>query len=709
MPLSRKSRAAAPPSRSWLMALPVLVFLATIALTVGAAAVTRDSLDRAAQARVELLAGPLTERVTDRLQSAASVARGTAGLFSAEAVVKPAAFHAYVAAQGMPRWFGECTVSWAPYAARTSAAALLMDGRRDYPKYRFAHEAPRFPVLLVTPVGEERREALGIDLADTPERLEAIEQARDTGELTMVSVPSLDGSERGFELYYPAYGGGRPETMDERRAAFLGVIFVRAPTEALLGTAMQAVAPYFAFRVSEVGAVVQPLGVSPGFEPNVTGHLVARTVTFGGHTLQVELTPLDGRNDASERQAVLAILGVGTLLALSLSGLVFQQQRARRDAELAGLVTADALDEAERRRALLDLVIAQTSDGIIMADASATVRIFNRAAASQHGVTDEDLAAQRWVRPWDVVNVDGTPLEGDQRPIVRAVKGEPVQDARWVVRKPDGEESYISGSASPLRDSEGRGAGGVLVTRDETARMRAEADRDRLIAALEFSNAELDQFASVASHDLKAPLRGIAQLASFLEEDLGDALNADARKHFALLQGRVRRLQALIDGILNYARAGQSTQTLETFDARAAASEAVALVGVPATLKVELPAPGLIVNGDKTLLQQALMNLVSNAVKHGPADGTVTIAAQSQDKWVHFSVKDEGPGIAPEYHQRIWGMFQTLASRDEKESTGIGLAVVRKVVQSQGGRTWLESTPGHGATFHFTWPRRLRK
>lgn len=697
------------PGRSWLMALPAVVFLLTIALTVGAAVITRESLDNASSARLEIIAGPLAERIGDRLQGAAAVARGTAALFSTETSVKPSAFQAYIAAQAMPRWFGTATVGWAPTTAGQTTELLLMQGRREYAGYRFERDLPRFPVLFLAPRSEERNEQLGVDLADFPVRLKAIERARDEGKVTMAHVVELGSERPSIEVYYPAYDRVRPDTLEDRRAAFRGVVFVTSATDDLLASSLGAVAPYFEFRVRDTEFGTEPVGASKGFAERASEPMVTRVLSFGGHTMQVELTPTERQQDPSERQAIVAILGVGSLLALALAVLIFQQQRARRAAEIAAEATAAALEDAERRRALLDLVVAQTSDGIVMADSTATVRIFNAAAGAQHGVSQTDISAQHWQRTFNLFTVDGAPLKLEDTPLYRAVQGELVLEARWMVRKPDGEETVLSGSASPLRDAEGKGAGGVLVTRDETARLRSEADRERLIAALEFSNAELDQFASVASHDLKAPLRGIAQLAQFLEEDLGSAVNAEARKHFALLQGRVRRLQALIDGILNYARAGQSTQTLETFDARGASAEAVALVGVPSSVQVLLPASGIIINGDRTVLQQALMNLLSNALKHGPAGGKITVDAQTDGPWVRFSVKDEGPGIAPEYHQRVWGMFQTLSARDEKESTGIGLAVVRKVVQAQGGRAWLESSPGHGAAFYFTWPRRLKK
>jgi PAS domain S-box-containing protein len=393
-----------------------------------------------------------------------------------------------------------------------------------------------------------------------------------------------------------------------------------------------------------------------------------------------------------------AILGVGTLLAFSFAGLTFQQLRARRAAERAELITRAAFDEADRRRALLDLVVEQSSDGIVMADGDGVIRLFNEAAAQLYGVSRRE-----------VLTVKGSPLAPEETPLARALKGELVREARWVVHRRDGDR-VLTGTASPLKNPDGSSAGAVLVMRDETERLRAETERERLIVALEFSNAELEQFASVASHDLKAPLRGIAQLAQFLEEDLGEKLSPQDRQHLALLEGRVRRLVALIDGILGYARAGQSSETLETFDARDAAAEALVLLAPPPGSEVVLPTPGLRVHGDKALLLQVLMNLLSNALMHGARDGAqIRVTAEPDGAFVRFCVKDNGPGIAPQYHQRIWAMFQTLQPRDERESTGIGLSVVRKVVQAQGGRAWVESAEGEGASFFFTWPRRLER
>jgi light-regulated signal transduction histidine kinase (bacteriophytochrome) len=245
---------------------------------------------------------------------------------------------------------------------------------------------------------------------------------------------------------------------------------------------------------------------------------------------------------------------------------------------------------------------------------------------------------------------------------------------------------------------------------DISERKRAEAERDRLIAALERSNRELDQFAYVASHDLKAPLRGIANLAQWIEDDLKGIMPDDTREQMRLLTGRVHRMEALINGILAYSRAGRVHEQPERVDVGALLSESIELLSPtpPASIQAEGPMPT--VHSERVPLQQVFLNLMSNSLKHAlRPDASVRVRASEAGDFWEFSVADNGPGIPPEYHERIWGIFQTLRARDEVEGTGIGLSVVKKIVEARGGQVRVESAPGQGAIFFFTWPKSISK
>lgn len=223
---------------------------------------------------------------------------------------------------------------------------------------------------------------------------------------------------------------------------------------------------------------------------------------------------------------------------------------------------------------------------------------------------------------------------------------------------------------------------------------------------LERSNRELDHFAYVTTHDLKAPLRAISTLSGWIEEDLGKSLPEDTAEHLNLLRGRVQRMEALIDGILEYSRVGRVDVDLELVDVRQLISEVVELVGVPQSFTVQVGDGMPVFVTRRVRLQQVLSNLISNAIKYSDReDGRIEISVRTLDDGRYeFSVADNGPGIAPEYHDRVFLIFQTLQSRDVIESTGVGLALVKKIVENEGGRVTLESEDGKGATFRFTWP-----
>lgn len=243
------------------------------------------------------------------------------------------------------------------------------------------------------------------------------------------------------------------------------------------------------------------------------------------------------------------------------------------------------------------------------------------------------------------------------------------------------------------------GLASLTATAIDSARLFAE--QHDLIAALERSNRDLDHFAYVTSHDLKAPLRGIANLARWVGEDLGAGASERSREFLSLIGGRVHRLETMIDGVLNYSRAGRTADEPANLELGPLVTDIVELLAPPqgAVRIGNLPA----VQSPRSPLEQVFLNLISNALKHGGKHVEVG-AEPAEDAW-EFFVRDDGPGIAPRFHAQIWGLFQTLRARDTTESTGIGLAVVRRIVEAHGGRAWVESEEGRGATFRFTWPR----
>jgi PAS domain S-box-containing protein len=365
------------------------------------------------------------------------------------------------------------------------------------------------------------------------------------------------------------------------------------------------------------------------------------------------------------------------------------------------LAAQRAIKESEERKAA---VLRSTLDSIISMDKNGMVIEFNPAAErtfgySRHEVIGAALAGliipprfrdahhaglARYLATGEA-HVLGQRLE---LPALRK-DGSEFQAELTITRSDiDGEHSFT----------------GVL--RDITERKQQEQEREQLIKALARSNQELDQFAYVASHDLKAPLRGIANLSQWIEEDLGEKLTGENVEQMGLLRGRVHRMEALIDGILQYSRAGRVKAKPEPIDTGLLVREIIELIAPPRATGITIAPEMPTLKAEKVPLQQVFMNLLGNAIKHAGADDPrVEISWEDAGPFYEFTVRDHGQGIAPQYHERIFGIFQTLEARDKVEGTGIGLSVVQKIVEAKGGRVWVESDIGKGAKFKFLWPK----
>ncbi len=223
---------------------------------------------------------------------------------------------------------------------------------------------------------------------------------------------------------------------------------------------------------------------------------------------------------------------------------------------------------------------------------------------------------------------------------------------------------------------------------------------------LERSNKELATFAYVASHDLRSPLRGIAQLAEWIVEDMPEGVPPEIAAHIALMRSRVARMERLLDDLLSYSRVGRVEGETAEADVAELCRESFELLAPPPGFRLVLEGDLPRLTTRRTPLAQVFQNLIGNAIKHRDRDdGTITVSARAVRGGYAFTVADDGPGIPPQFHERIFGLFQTLKPRDEVEGSGMGLALVRKQVELYGGQVVVRSEDGsRGAAFEFTWP-----
>lgn len=249
---------------------------------------------------------------------------------------------------------------------------------------------------------------------------------------------------------------------------------------------------------------------------------------------------------------------------------------------------------------------------------------------------------------------------------------------------------------------------GIKASRLIAERRKIIAERAQLIQRLTKSNEDLERFAYTASHDLRSPLRAVHNLSHMIEEDLGDTLEGEIKNHLTTLRQRVKRMEKLLDDILSYARLdGTEDNKSEIVNGETLVRDTISMLSPPKGFTILTGNELSKISIPRNPVQQALHNLIDNAIKHHDKKaGTITVDVRENSARYIFSVRDDGPGIAPEYHQRIFEMFQTLQPRDKTEGSGMGLAFVKKILSFHNCEVTVESQPGQGTEFRFDWPKK---
>lgn len=272
-------------------------------------------------------------------------------------------------------------------------------------------------------------------------------------------------------------------------------------------------------------------------------------------------------------------------------------------------------------------------------------------------------------------------------------------------RAKDGSIYWVNTTIVPFLDNDGTPFQYIAIRAEITERKLLEEKNAEILKELTDANQELADFAYIVSHDLKAPLRGINSLANWLVEDYSDKLGTEGKQLLDLMIGRTRRLGKLVDGILAYSRAGRNPASSETIDLNLIVHDAIDLLTPPPHITVEITNPLPQVTLEYYKAQQIFQNLISNAIKFMDKPiGRITITAAKECSDWHFTVADNGPGIDSRYFKKIFELFETLNNCNEAESTGVGLSLVKRIVESHGGAIWVESTVNIGTAFHFTLP-----
>ena len=366
----------------------------------------------------------------------------------------------------------------------------------------------------------------------------------------------------------------------------------------------------------------------------------------------------------------------------------------------------EALRRSEQR--FSSMVEAVRDYAIIILERDGRIASWNKGAERIKGYRAEEIVGQHFSRfypPADIAN------QKPERELQVAASEGRFEDEDWRIRK-DGSRFWANVVVTALRDASGSVNGFVKITRDLTARKDAENELKRYAEELKRSNQELEHFAYVASHDLQEPLRTVSSFSQLLARRYEGKLDAEADEFIAFIVEGAMRMQTLINDLLAFSRIGTRGDPLAPVDCgeifQAAKENLEVAIAESGAVITNDPLPALV--GDQTQLAQLFQNLFSNAIKfRRPEEAPrIHVSAVWQDGAWQFSVRDNGIGIATQYFERIFVIFQRLHGREEYSGTGIGLAICKKIVERHGGRIWVESEPGTGSTFYFTIPDERR-
>lgn len=373
------------------------------------------------------------------------------------------------------------------------------------------------------------------------------------------------------------------------------------------------------------------------------------------------------------------------------------------------LTLARTLCRLQEKEEKLERILATIADGLAVTDQHGRITFANQAAERILGMPAAEITGRMYNDPvWNATTVDGRPFPDEEYPFVRVMAtGAPVYGVEQVLTRPDGGCIVASINAAPLRDATGNIVGTLRSLRDITRRRQAEQALVRQAEELARYNAELEQFAYVAAHDLQEPLRTVASFTQLLAQRYKDKLDSTAGMFIEQAVKGALRMRHLIDDLLTYSQVARRQADLQPTECDAVFQQSIenlrAAVEESGASITRDPLPKVM--ADPTRLGQVFQNLIGNAIKfHSERPPQVHVTAeQTGGEWL-FSVRDNGIGIDPQHTDRIFQIFERLHGKNEYPGTGIGLALCKRIIERHRGRIWVESKPGEGSTFHFTLP-----
>ncbi|MDO7627958.1 MAG: PAS domain S-box protein [Flavobacteriaceae bacterium] len=374
------------------------------------------------------------------------------------------------------------------------------------------------------------------------------------------------------------------------------------------------------------------------------------------------------------------------------SAILEEQKEALKDSQKR---LEAVISDLQAQKEKYSSIIANMNLGLVEVDNEDLVQLVNKSFCTLSGYTEKELYGNKLGQLLHVSDPKIILVHQKNR-----LKG--ISDTYEVnVQVKGGQKKHWLISGAPRYNEKGQVIGSIGIHLDITEQYELSEQKEQLLKDLESSNEGLQEYAHIVSHDLKSPLRSISALVSWLEEDFGDKLGPAGLSQLNLMQDKIASMDQLITGILRYSSIGSEKARFEICPTLKLVQQLKATIYWPEQIALRFNGIMPSINADKTQLQQLFQNLLSNAIAHmDKPKGQIEIGYNDLGDLHEFSVKDNGIGIPKAYQEKIFEIFETLESG--KGSSGIGLSIVKKIVQLHGGTIWVKSEYGAGATFYFT-------
>jgi PAS domain S-box-containing protein len=713
------ARAAAPQPRriAWSLVLAVVAFGIVCTWLAARLVATQNagSVDRAVNARANLIEYALR----DRLLTYEAVLRAGIGLFQSSENVTSEEWrtfveqlqlaHSYPGLQGLG------------FARRTRAANREASGDPD---------RDHTSIEMLEPMNARNRRALGFDMMSENVRRQAMERARDSGSAVLsggvVLVQEITAEKQaGFLLYLPLYSGvTAPLTVEERRERLLGFVYCPFRAEDFLTTVLKDLTRDVQLDIldGDPNADIELL-----FRRYVTGapqthDVVQRELDVLGHRWLLRVAPTPAFHASLSMALRGWVWAIGATATSLLAILVWALARSRE--HLAARLAAEHLSGQRERYSLS--VLENSLDAYVAIDADDRIIHWNRQAVAIFGWAETEA---RGLRLADTIVPERH--RGAHLAALASFSSRPPKlvgrRVEMPARRRDGAELTVE--LSIVATSLNNQPVFVASMRDITEQLKQQRELAHLNATLEqrvgdrtselavanrelhTANAQLEAFAQNVSHDLRAPVRAIEGYARIVAEEAGSKLGDAARGHLQAVLRNARKMQRLIDDMLKLAFIGRQPMDKRMINLWALVLGVLGDLDKPEGMVIHARPDELVdVFADPNLLEHALRNLLSNAIKfsRGAAQPTITIGSDVEDGERVFFVRDNGVGFDKQQAGRLFQVFHRLHRDQEFEGTGVGLTIVKNVIERHGGRVWAEAEIGKGATFCFTLSDRAR-